>query len=70
MSIETSAAGLAGMTKELMRAWDETKSAWRDAKAIEFEQSCLLPLTDAVETLAVAANKLDRAIRQVESDCE
>lgn len=70
MNINTSAAGLAGMTKELMRAWDETNASWRDAKALEFAQTYLLPVTDAVESLAVVADKLDRAISQVRVDCE
>jgi len=38
MNINTSAAGMAGLTKELMRAWDETEAFWRDAKAADFER--------------------------------
>ena len=70
MNINTSAAGLAGMTKELMRAWDDTSASWRDAKAQEFAQTYLLPISDAVQSLAVVADKLDRAISQVREDCE
>jgi len=70
MNINTSAAGLAGLTKELMRSWDETGAFWRDAKATEFEKDYLMPLKDAVETLAIVADKLDRAISQVHADCE
>jgi hypothetical protein len=70
MNIETTAAGLAGLTKELMREWDGVTSAWRDAKAGEFERERLHPLTEAVDNLAVAAHKLDRALSQVQADCE
>jgi hypothetical protein len=70
MKIETAAAGLAGMTKELMREWDETKAAWRDAKAVEFEHDRLSPVTEAVANLAIAASKLDRILSQVQTDCE
>ncbi|RFC44183.1 MAG: hypothetical protein DVB23_002391 [Verrucomicrobia bacterium] len=70
MNVTTSAAGLAGMTKELMRVWDETTVSWRDAKADEFSQTYLLPIAESVESLAVAAEKLDRVIRQIRVDCE
>ena len=70
MNINTSAAGIAGLTKELMRAWDETEAFWRDAKADDFEKGYLVPLKDAVETLVIVADKLDRAISQVHADCE
>jgi hypothetical protein len=69
MNIQASAAGLAGLTKDLLRVWDETKSQWRDAKAVEFEQRHLLPLLDAVDTLAVVADKLEKAVHQARSDC-
>jgi hypothetical protein len=70
MNINTSAAGVLGMTKELLRAWDETQVSWRDAKAAEFAQLYLAPVTDAVESLSVVADKLDRVISQVRADCE
>ncbi|MBU6302418.1 MAG: hypothetical protein KGS60_12735 [Verrucomicrobia bacterium] len=70
MNITASAAGLAGLTKDLMRVWDETGASWRDAKAAEFFRGHLAPVVDSVGSMGVAAEELDRVLRQIHADCE
>jgi DNA repair exonuclease SbcCD ATPase subunit len=58
------------LTKELRRAWDETKTDWRDQKAEEFERAYLEELARQVEKTTGVIEKLDHLLAKVKDDCE
>ena len=41
MNLSATRTRLEALTRELLRAWEETKTDWRDQKAAEFEHAYL-----------------------------
>ena len=70
MRLNASKSRLGAVSKELSRQWEATKVAWRDQKAIEFEQKYLLPLFESVDNAVTAIEKLDKVITKVRKDCD
>lgn len=70
MSVKGSASKLGKSTKQLMVSWAETKHAWRDAKALEFERNYLEPLPHAVESAVKVMGELDKVLNRIRQDCE
>lgn len=70
MRINANAANVAALTRELKRRWEETRVAWRDLQALEFEEHYLQPLFDCTDTAVAMIDKLDQALAKVRSDCE
>ena len=61
---------LVGLTKEISDRWDETRNAWRDTKALEFEQHYLTELFANVEKTVTVMDKLNELLTKVRNDCE
>lgn len=61
---------LSALTKQLAADWEQTKDAWRDAKAQEFEQRFLLELFSSAERAVTVIEQLDKVIGNVKRDCE
>ena len=70
MNSSATRARLDRLTKDLLFNWDETRAAWRDAKAQEFEQKYLEELRLRVEKAAAGISKLDELLTKVRTDCE
>ncbi|MEO0417028.1 MAG: hypothetical protein AAF226_18985 [Verrucomicrobiota bacterium] len=70
MSLNTSRARLAGLSKELARSWHETEDHWRDQKRAEFSQTYMQMLFDSVENAELAIDNLEKVLKKVRSDCE
>jgi hypothetical protein len=70
MSISPNGKVVAAATKELLLKWEETKELWRDAKALEFEQTYLTELQTAVDRALPIFEDLDKLVTKVRSDCE
>lgn len=70
MRLNASKSRLGAVSKELKRQWENTKIAWRDQKAAEFESRYLTPMFDASENALAAIEKLDKVISKVRNDCE
>lgn len=57
-------------TRNLMGRWEETRIAWRDGKAEEFDVLYLAEITDTVATALRALEELDQLLEKVHADCE
>lgn len=70
MNVSANAASLAALTRDLKRQWEQTRVAWRDLQAVDFEERHLKPLFECTETAVVMMEKLDQALAKMRSDCE
>ena len=70
MNTRTSAANLAQAMKELSLEWQQTRAEWRDAKAIEFDDTYLEILPQQVARATAAMEELEALLKKVRRDCE
>lgn len=70
MSVSNNGKAILAATRELNRKWQETRNAWRDSKAEEFERKYLADLISEVERSIPALEELDRAITEARRACE
>ncbi|HYG22985.1 MAG TPA: hypothetical protein VEH04_09400 [Verrucomicrobiae bacterium] len=70
MSLAGSKSRLATLTKDLWMQWHETREAWRDAKALEFEKDYMQELFISVDRTITAMEKVDDLLAKVRKDCE
>ena len=70
MSTRSSAANLAQAMKDLSLAWQETRSQWRDTKAIEFDDQYLEVLPQHVARASSAMEEIEALLKKVRSACE
>ena len=70
MSTRSSAANLAQAMKDLSLAWQETRSQWRDTKAIEFDDTYLEVLPQHVARASSAMEEIEALLKKVRSACE
>ena len=61
---------LAKGTKELMSAWMETKSAWKDQNAERFEKKHILPLEMDLRAAVSAMDVMSQLLATIKRDCE
>ncbi len=67
--MNANASRLAGITKELSVQWQQTRTYWRDAKALEFEQKYLAELWNSVDKTVAVIEQLDKLLSKVHKDC-
>lgn len=70
MSLNHSKGRLVGLSRELLRQWQETQVHWRDEKSREFDSHCMQALFDAVDQAATAIEDLDKLLHRLRQDCE
>lgn len=70
MALQHSRGRLQGLTRELLRSWQETQEYWRDAKGKEFDATYMQPLFDAADNAVAAMEDLDKMLARLRSDCE
>jgi len=63
-------ARLSGVTKELWNQWQQTKTSWRDQKALEFEERYLADLISSVDRTVTVIEQLEKLMNQIKKDCE
>ncbi len=68
--MNANATRLAGATRELWLQWQQTRSDWRDDKAVEFEQHYLSELVLSVDKTVAVIEQLDKLIGKIRRDCE
>jgi hypothetical protein len=56
--------------KELLSAWMDTKTTWRDANADRFEKKHLMPLEMDLRAAVSAMDVMSQLLSQVKRDCE
>ena len=61
---------LAKGTKELMSAWMDTKTSWKDQNAERFEKKHVLPLEMDVRAAANAMDVISQLLSAIKRDCE
>jgi hypothetical protein len=64
------AARLAALTRDLFERWRQTRSDWRDTRALQFEKDHLEPLEDAVKSAVRGITELEALLQQIRRDCE
>jgi hypothetical protein len=70
MSVNASRARLMALTREWVVHWDDARTHWRDARAVEFEQRYVAELRAQVERAATVLEKLEQLLIRVRNDCE
>jgi hypothetical protein len=70
MNLSGNKSRLTALTKELALKWDDTRTYWRDAKSVEFEQRYLRELFAGVDKAVTVIDKLDLLLGKVRNDCE
>ncbi len=70
MSLSSTKARLAALTRDIELRWDETRTFWRDAKSDQFDKHYMSELSAEMARAVEAIDALDRLITQVRHDCE
>lgn len=70
MSTSGSGARLTALTKNLEAQWRQTRQAWMDAKADEFEQRFLRELETVANVTCAGIDNLEQILRKLKADCE
>lgn len=70
MSLNHSKGRLTGLSRDLLRIWQETQESWRDQKGREFDSAYMQPMFDAVDHAATAIEDLDKVLKKLKDDCE
>ena len=70
MSLNHSKGRLVGLSRELLRVWQETQESWRDAKGREFDSTYMQPMFDAIDHASAAIDDLDQVLHRLRQDCE
>lgn len=70
MNLSGNKGRLAGLTRDILLRWSETKNYWRDAKSDEFERRFMAELSAHVNRTVLIVEKLDELLNKVRSDCE
>ena len=63
-------ARLAALTRDLFERWRQTRGAWRDTRAIQFEKDYLVELETATRMAVQGIQHLEAVLRQIRKDCE
>ena len=70
MSSSGSGARLTALTKQLQGQWQQTRQAWTDAKADEFEQRFMRELETVANLTCAGIDNLEQVLRNLRNDCE
>jgi len=70
MSSSGSGARLTALTKQLQGQWQQTRQAWTDAKADEFEQRFMRELEAVANVTCAGIDNLEQVLRNLRNDCE
>ena len=70
MSSSGSGARLNALTKQLEGQWRQTRQAWSDAKAAEFEARFMHELTTVANLTCAGIDNLEQILRNLRHDCE
>ena len=70
MGVHEGRGALARALKDLMIRWNETKSAWHDSVAEEFEEQHIAPLEREMRNATGAMDAMAQVLAQVNRDCK
>lgn len=61
---------LMGLTRELTGKWNQTRDAWQDARADEFDRKYMQELQSSVDKTIIVMEQLDKLLTKIRNDCE
>lgn len=64
------ASRLAGVTKDLLGQWQQTKEYWTDIKSVDFERKYLEDLKAGVDSAVTIIEQLETLLTKIRKDCE
>lgn len=70
MSASASRGLLALATRQLQERWAETRHAWRDQKAADFDDLYLAELAHSVNAALRVLEDLDKLLERIHADCD
>lgn len=70
MSLQGPSGRLAALTVDLMRHWEQTRAAWRDARGAAFEKQTVDVIRACAGAAVGAMQELDELMRKIGRDCE
>jgi len=70
MGVHESRGNLAKAYKELMLRWSDTRAAWDDVRAEEFEKQYLQQLESDLKAAGSAMDQMGILLHQIRRDCE
>jgi len=68
--VQSSRTRLSGLSRELVRTWQETQETWRDGKCKDFDEGYMQELFSTVDNAVAAMEDLDKMLRKLKDDCE
>jgi hypothetical protein len=69
MSLSTGRIQLHSAMKTAKEHWEEVRLAWHDKVSAEFEESCLVPLEQQVQSTLRAIDRLSAILVQMHEEC-
>ncbi len=67
--LQTHVGRLQKETKKLRDKWEQTRQAWQDVTAQQYEEKYLAPLMPTLQLTLAAIHELAECIEQAEQDC-
>ena len=67
---KVNSSNLESAARDLMVAWDDVRSWWRDQKSQEFERHYLEKIPGQITVARQAMEEIDAILRKVRNDCE
>lgn len=69
MSLSTGRSQLGSALKTAKEHWEEVRLAWHDSVSKDFEEHCLVPLEQQVQTTLRAIDRLSALVVQMHEEC-
>ena len=69
MGMQESRGKIASSTKDLFSLWGNTKLAWNDANAAQFEEAILRPLEQDVRQATQAMDQMAVLLSSIRREC-
>lgn len=70
MGVYEGGGQLAKALRQLLGQWEETRMAWDDAQAREFEDTYLVPLQMELRKTSAAMSHVAAILEKIRRDCE
>lgn len=70
MAIYEGGGQLAKALRHLLGQWEETRMAWDDAQALDFEEKYLIPLQQDLRSATRAMAHMATLLEKIRHDCE
>lgn len=69
MGVYEGGGQLSKAMRQLIGRWEETRAAWDDAQAREFEDKCLIPLQMDLRNAMTAMGHMAAVLEKIKREC-